>query len=106
MPSQTHTLVHSQVTCGILSGLGPYIMKGTTAAKAQVLSVAAIKLSWAAILACYSPCVCGLANAVIVSQYVSEGTATILLLMVPQVRERQWEASPRGAKPPTHPSAS
>ena len=52
MPSQTHTLVHSQVTCGILSGLGPYIMKGTTAAKAQVLSVAAIKLSWAAILAC------------------------------------------------------
>ena len=63
-----------QVTCGLISGLGPYILKGSTAAFAQVLTVALIKLSWAGLLIGYQPCVCLLVNNVIAGQ-VSRFTA-------------------------------
>jgi len=76
-----------QVTLGIVSGLGPYITKGTVAATAQVVSVASVKLLWAASLTVYRPCACGLTNAVVAAQCLSEGTATILLLLAPRATE-------------------
>ena len=57
-----------QVLCGIISGVGPYITRGTRPADAQVLLVAFVKLAWAAVLYIYAPCVCLLVNAVIMLQ--------------------------------------
>ena len=57
-----------QVLCGFISGLGPYVLKGSSAAFAQVLTVALIKLSWAGVLIGYQPCVCLLVNNVIAGQ--------------------------------------
>ena len=57
-----------QVACSVISGIGPYIARGTGAATAQVLSVALVKLGWACILLTYRPCVCLLVNLVISMQ--------------------------------------
>ena len=62
-----------------LAAAGPYITKGSAGASAQVLSVAGVKLAWATILLRFSPCACGLTNAVIASQLMVEGSAAILL---------------------------
>jgi len=77
-----------QVVLGIVSGIGPYITQGTAAATAQVLSVAVIKLAWAGVLTCFSPCSCGLTNAVIAMQCFSEGLASLLLLLAAQASQR------------------
>jgi len=68
-----------QIFLAILSGLGKYLAQGGTSASAQVLSIAAIKLVWAIVLVVCSPCACGLTNAVIAGQCLSEGVASILL---------------------------
>ena len=70
-----------QVILGAANGMGPYITKGAAAANAQVLSVAIIKLTWAAVLARCHLCACGLTNLMVVCQLVSEGTVPILLLL-------------------------
>ena len=70
-----------QVACGIVSGIGPYVAPGGSAALAQVLSVALVKLLWVAVLGCFSPCTCGLTNTIVALQFTSEGVSTILVLV-------------------------
>ena len=57
-----------QVSCGVVSGLGPYVARGTGAATMQVLAVAFVKLGWAYILYRHMPCVCLLTNSVVTAQ--------------------------------------
>lgn len=73
-----------QATCGVLSGLGPFITRDSTGATAQVLSIAGFKLGWAAILMFYSPCGCLLSNAVVAAQFLVEGGTTLLLFLMAQ----------------------
>ena len=70
-----------QLSLGVASGLGPYLAHGTAAANVQLLTVAVMKLTWAAVLLLFCPCACGLTNAVVVVQCLSEGTASVLLAM-------------------------
>ena len=70
-----------QVVLGVVSGLGPYIAKGSAAATAQVLSVALVKIGWAALLIVFVPCMDRLVNAVVVAQMLSEGVSALLLLL-------------------------
>jgi len=73
-----------QVLVGVLSGLGPYIAHDTGAATAQVLAVIGIKLGWACVLLCYRPCLCGLNNAVVVTQFLLEGGTGLVLFCTQQ----------------------
>ena len=68
-----------QVSMAVLAGLGSYLAKGGAPASAQVLTIAGIKLVWAVVLVVCNPCACGLTNAVIAGQCLSEGVASILL---------------------------
>ena len=45
-----------QVACGVVQGLGPYLMGNEPAASIQVIAVAVTKLTWAAILFRMRPC--------------------------------------------------
>ena len=70
-----------QVSCAILSGVGPYLGRGTGVALAQVVGVALVKLLWAAVLLYWAPCVCLLTNTVVAMQFLSEGSSTLLVLI-------------------------
>ena len=61
----------------------------------QVLSVATVKLGWAAVLLWFSPCLCLLTNTVIASQFVAEGSSTILLMIAQATDDAQLAASLR-----------
>ena len=51
-----------QVTLAMVSGMGPYVSQDGTTAAVLVLSVAAVKLLWAAVLIWHAPCLCLLTN--------------------------------------------
>ena len=69
------------VSVGVVSGLGPYITRGSSAATAQVLTVALVKISWAMVMLYFRPCACGLTNAMIVTQFTLEGSSSLMLLL-------------------------
>ena len=77
-----------QVSVGTASGIGPYLTADKVASTNQVITIAAIKLSWATLLLSgLVPCICSLQNVVVASQFAAEGVAALLLL----VADRQGE---------------
>ena len=63
-----------QVLLAVLSGMGPFLKKRSGwPAESQVITIATAKIGWALVLLVFSPCACGLSNAVIVLQFLSEG---------------------------------
>ena len=70
-----------QVLLGAISGVGPYLASDSAAAINQVLSFAGVTFLWAAVLLIFQPCACRLTNALIVSQCLSEGAASVVLLL-------------------------
>ena len=70
-----------QVTIGVLSGIGPYLDRGSMSALSQILSIALLKLAWVMILIFYTPCACLLSNFIVCCQFLSEGISILLLFL-------------------------
>ena len=68
-----------QISVAVLSGMGPYLYEGGYTAVGQMLAIALVKASWACVLILYMPCACLLSNAVIATQFLTEGVAVLIL---------------------------
>ena len=74
------------MSLAVVSGIGPFLTTNTTAAKAQTLSVACVKLTWAAMLIIYTPTVDSLANTIGVPLDASH---TLYRALAPPVKRSQ-----------------
>jgi len=70
-----------QTLCGVLSGMGRFLVLNGWPAKSQVATIAGIKLGWCSVLVCCAPCTCLLTNTVASLQFGSEGFSSLLLLI-------------------------
>jgi hypothetical protein len=73
-----------QALLAVISGVGPYLTRSSTAADVQVLSVAAVKLLWVLVLVSCVPCNDYLVNRMTIVMFSFEGAATILVYMAAQ----------------------